>query len=280
MWSRAHVRSEFQWKARETGKVLRKKEKQNIKMIYAEETVSKRYKIDVITFISSANWRYVFSFLENLNLVKEVSRKFVDRNWITRIAVKVNFLPTPFTRKLSKMFETRQGGVEFLDLSKWKRANARAVNLIIQLRAFRQLKELNLGDCENITAGNLQIPAGIKIIASGNNPGVRFLNIKGGMSTFQERMEVFYDSFKPSNGGFPFFTEVCEALKVEIEDYVEEDEEPFTLLKLYRICAGNFERMLLCEEASSGLIKIRGLLFFLMVKEKENKFVVKLTQFA
>ena len=93
-------------------------------------------------------------------------------------------------------------------------------------------------------------------------------------------MEVFYDSFKPSNGGILFFTKVCEFLKVEIVDHVEENEEATTLPDLYFICAGNFERMLLCEETSSGLMKIRGLLFFLMVKEKENKFVVKLTQFV
>ena len=99
------------------------------------------------------------------------------------------------------------------------------------------------------------------------------------MSTFQERMEVFYDSFNPLNGGFPFFTEVCDALKVEIEEYVEENEELTTLPDLYLTCAGNFERMLSNAEKSAALIKIRGLPMFLMVEEMQNKVVVKCTEF-
>ena len=72
---------------------------------------------------------------------------------------------------------------------------------------------------------------------------------------------------------FFFFTEVCEALKVEIEDYVEENEEATTLPDLYLICAGNFERMLSNAEESAALIKIRGLPMFLMVEEKHRIYL-------
>ena len=92
-------------------------------------------------------------------------------------------------------------------------------------------------------------------------------------------MEVFYDSFKPSNGGILFFTEVCEFLKVEVVDYVEENEEATTVPDLYFICAGNFERMITIVQASAALIKIRGIPMVLVVEEKQNKVVVKCTEF-
>ena len=106
-------------------------------------------------------WKYVFSYLENLNTVKEVSRLFVNRNWITRISVKMDLSVTRYTPKLRKMFKTRKGGVKVLDLSQWTSVNASSVNQIMSLKAFRGLEELILGDCVNVKARFLDIPRGI-----------------------------------------------------------------------------------------------------------------------
>ena len=44
------------------------------KMIYAEETASKRIKVDLIPII---NWKIIF-FFDNVNSVEEVCRKFFE----------------------------------------------------------------------------------------------------------------------------------------------------------------------------------------------------------
>ena len=78
----------------------------------------------------------MFSYLENLNTVKEVNRLFMNRNWITRITVKMDISVSRYTPKLRKVFKARKGGVKILDLSEWTNVNASSVNQLISLKAF------------------------------------------------------------------------------------------------------------------------------------------------
>ena len=174
-------------------------------------------------------WKYIFSYLENLNTVKEVSRLFVNRNWITRISVKMDLSVTRYTPKLRKMFKTRKGGVKILDLSKWTSVNASSVNQIVSLKAFRGLEELILGDCVNVRARFLDIPRGIKITASpSNNIEVHLLNMKNGNSSFKEKLNVFYSALRYEES---FFLEVCDVLDLQMVEIT-----PLTYTELYNLC--------------------------------------------
>ena len=213
-------------------------------------------------------WKYVFSYLENLNTVKEVSRLFVNRNWITRISVKMDLSVTRYTPKLRKMFKTRKGGVKILDLSQWTSVNASSVNKIMSLKAFRGLEELILGDCVNVRARFLDIPRGIKITASpSNNIEVHLLNMKNGNSSFKEKLNVFYSALRYEES---FFLEVCDVLDLQMVEMT-----PLTYTELYNLCAGKVSPICMRLGAKGGLLLIEGGDIFLMINEKDNKFCLE-----
>ena len=230
-------------------------------MIYA---VSKRIKVDSIHLF---HWKIIFSFLDNVNSVKEVNRKFFEflvRKGITSIKVLKEHSTTRFfASKLCKMLKMRMGRVQVLDLSEYTTVNASTINRILQLKAFRQLKHLILGDCVNVNACFLNIPKGIQISATIKNLRVMFLNMKRGMSTFKDRFSVFFHSLDPTNGnGLDFFIEVCTFLNVQVKNIGDYDVPDYT--EIYNSLSPILLLLVSFDEFSAsihvgrnGLIKVR-----------------------
>ena len=231
-------------------------------MIYAEETITKRIKADSVSLLTLFHWKIIFSFLENVNSVKAVNRKFLDflvRSYITRITVIMECTSaSKFTPRLSKMFKKRIAGIQVLDLSEWKCLNASSLNRIIRLKAFRHLKQLILGDCVNVNAEVLDIPKGIYVSATTKNLRVMLLNVKRGMSSFFERFTVFMHSFDPSNGGVDFFLEVCTVLNVQVKETLEEGEIPLSLAAVYDFCYGNANMVYCYPDQMTACFQVTG----------------------
>ena len=78
---------------------------------------------------------------------------------------------------------------------------------------------------------------------------------------------MFYNAFSCEES---FFLEVCDVLDVQL--ILNEDE---TLSELYDICTGRLSNMCICQEKKGGLIGIRNVPLFLMIKEKDDKFCVQ-----
>ena len=179
-------------------------------MIYNEENISKKQNLGVLDVLSPVQWKYILSFLENLNVCKEVNSKFVDLKWIKRIKM-IDYIPTTgFVNYLSKLFQKRTGGVEYLDFREWNTISTSFLNRLVNLKVFRQLKEVNIDDS---MVFSIRLAPGIKISAK-NNHRMMLINAQRGMSYFDEKMRLLFSALDWDF--ISFFRKVCAAINLEI----------------------------------------------------------------
>ena len=251
-------------------------------MIYSEESMEKRQKMsNELEFLHEVHRKYIFSFLDNLNSVRTVKRNFINLHWITRIKIILDVSPSVLTWKLCKLLKKREGGVEVLDISKWSRVNSSTVNRLLKLKALRGLKELVFDDGgETIDWKYLRIPPGIHIRVAMWNVPLSFLNVKGGKSTFRERIMLFHQilHFGDLLSVWPIFKELCTVLKVQfkgMEEAEEEEEEQY--LQFFQASRRKLQFMGINKTHTSALFKIKTIPHRCILFEETADNVVLIT---